>query len=88
MKQHPLICNRLRFLAWKRKKKTDMIEVCKILSGMQEVKREQLSYRDIISALPPSKSTCEKPVKLSGKKFKLKQKRSTFNNTLMVELTA
>lgn len=65
-----------------------MLEVYKIMSWMQEVKREQLSYRDIIFTLPSSTSTCEEPVKLPGKRFKLKQKRSTFNSTLMVELTA
>lgn len=55
---------------------------------MQEVKREQLSHKVIVFAFPSSTSTREKSVKLSGKRFKLKQKRSTFNKTLMVELTA
>lgn len=87
MKQHLIICNRLRFLAWKREETTDMLEMYKIMSCMQEVKKE-LSYRDIIFALPSSKSTYENAVKLSDKRFSLKQKRNTFNNTVTVELTA
>lgn len=63
-----------------------MIEVYKIIICLQEVKREQLSYRDLIFALCPSISTHKKPLKLSGKIFKLKQKRSTFKNALMSEL--
>lgn len=42
----------------------------------------------LIFALPSSKRTYENPVKLSDKGFSLKQKRNTFNNTAIAELTA